>query len=290
MTILAGMCASAAERWRDLVRARLAESEALCPGRGAVGPAFWDSRAAAFARAVPDPLPGDPFLRRTRAEVRRATTVLDVGCGPGRYALALAPRVRQVVALDWSGSMVAIVARRARQAGLANVVTVAGRFEEAEVPLADVSICSYVLPLVDDARGFLAKLDATTRQRCLVAMGAASADLVIDPLWRHFHGQARRPGPTWLDALDVLAEVGIRAEADVVEVPVRSRFRDLSHAVRAYRDSLALPATPAVRRQLRRLLSAWLVPAGDQLRPPLRSLPMAVIHWAPRRRDLARPG
>ena len=274
----------AAERWGKLVRDRLDEAERLEPGRGAPGPAFWDARARSFARAMDGSAPRDPFLRRVRTDVDRTTTVLDVGCGPGRFALALARHAREVVALDWSPAMVAIVAARARRAGMANVRCVAGRWEEVDVAPVDVSICSYVLPLAQDPARFLAKLNATTRRRAFVYMGAAPVDLALDPLWRHFHGSPRRPGPTYLDAVDVLAELGIRAEVEVVEVPVRGRYRTVAHAAKAYRDTLAVPDTPEARRELRRLLGQWLVADGDHLRPPVRTLPAAIVSWAPSRR------
>lgn len=275
---------SAAERWRDLVATRLAESASLRPDGGALGPDFWDSRAKAFARSVTPPRRPDPFLGRVRREVGRRSTVTDVGCGPGRFALALAPRVAEVVALDWSGAMTAITAGRARQAGLTNVRCVTGRWEDTPVPATDVAICSYVLPLAPDAAAFLAKIDRTTRSRALVYMGAASVDLLLDPLWRHFHGRARCPGPTYLDAVAVLREIGARPRVEIVEVPTRGRYTTVAQAARAYLDTLVLADTAEVRGELRGVLADWLVPDGDLLRPPVRSLPAAIVHWAPRRR------
>ncbi|MGH9156211.1 MAG: class I SAM-dependent methyltransferase [Acidimicrobiales bacterium] len=278
----------AATRWRSLVRNRLAEAESIQPGRGSIGPAFWDSRAKSFAKAVDGTAERDPFLRRVRREVDRRTTVLDVGCGPGRFALALAPRAAEVVAVDWSQAMIGLVAARARRAGLANVTCVAGRWEDVEVPPADISICSYVLPIADDPEVFLAKLDASTRRRSFVYLGAAPADLVLDPLWRHFHGTPRRPGPSYLDAVAVLADLGIKATVEIVEVPVRGRYKSVAHAARAYRDTLLVPDTADGRRELRRLLTDWLVADGDLLRPPVRSLPAAIMHWGPGRRTKPR--
>lgn len=274
----------AAARWRKLVRERLAETEAIEPGRGAIGPDFWDSRAKSFAKVLAAGATRDPFLTRVRREVDIRTTVLDVGCGPGRFALALAPRAAEVVALDWSPAMIGIVATRARRAGLSNLRCIAGRWEDTEVDPVDISLCSYVLPLANNPAVFLSKLDATTRRRSFVYMNAAPTDLVLDPLWRHFHGRPRRPGPTYLDAVDILAELGIAATVEIVEVPVRGRYASVAAAARAYRDTLLVPDTPEARRELRRLLNGWLVADGDRLRPPLRTLPAAIIHWGPGRR------
>ncbi len=245
-----------------------------------MGRQYWDSRARRFASEM-GTAGADPFVSRVRRATGGRSTVLDVGAGPGRFTLALAPRVAEVVAVDPSPAMLAIVKREARRRGLANVRCIEGRWQDVDAPTADVVICSYVLPLIEDAAGFLAKLDGAARSHAFVYMNAVSADLSFDPFWRHFHGGPRRPGPTYLDAVAVLAELGIAAEVEVVEVPIRSRFRTLARAVAAYRDNLLLPDTPEVRRELRKLLAPWLVGREGALRPPLKTTGAAILRWAP---------
>ncbi|MDP8938224.1 MAG: class I SAM-dependent methyltransferase [Actinomycetota bacterium] len=272
----------AAQRWRKLVRARLAEMERLEPGRGVTGAGYWDSRARRFAaRMSLEAAATDPFLRRVRRTVGRRTTVLDVGAGPGRFALTLAPHVAEVTAVDPSTAMLTLLRRQARARGIANVRCVEGRWEEVEVPPADVALSSYVLPLVEDAPRFLAKLTAAARRRAFLYLGAFSADAVFDPLWRYFHGAPRKPGPTYLDAVAVLRELGLEPEVEVVEVASRTRFATVAEAAKEYRDYLVLPDTRPVRRELAGLLESWLVRRDGALCPPLPVLPAAIVSWEP---------
>jgi len=271
------------------VRARLAEMERLDPVRSGLrgpnaGAAYWDSRARRFAARMPvDAAAGDPFLRRVRRSVGRRSTVLDVGAGPGRFALALAPHVREVTAVDPSPAMLRILRRQARSRGIANVRVVQGRWEDVDVEPADVAVSAYVLPLVEDAPGFLAKLDAAARRRAWLYLGAFSADALFDPLWRHFHGAPRKPGPTYLDAVAVLRELGIDPRVEVVEVRIRTAFATVAEAVKEYGDHLVIPDSRSARRELSDLLESWLVRRNGALRPPLRTLPAAVISWEPGR-------
>lgn len=55
-------------------------------------------------------------------------TVVDLGTGTGRFALAVAPRVRRVVAVDVSPAMLAVVRGRASAAGLGNIECVQAGF------------------------------------------------------------------------------------------------------------------------------------------------------------------
>jgi SAM-dependent methyltransferase len=255
--------------------------ERLAPGRSPADPGYWDRRAKRFAERSLRSVAGDPFLARLRRLTGSRTTVLDVGSGPGRFALALAPRVAEVVAVDPSPAMLAHLRRQARRRGVSNVRVVEGTWDEVDVAPADVAFASYVLPIVDDAPRFLAKLDASARRHALLYLGAFTIDGILDPLWRHFHGRPRRPGPTWLDARAVLREMGIEPSVEVVEVRYATRFASLGEAVEDYRDLLALPDGPEVGRQLGDLLAMWLVGGDGGLRPPIASLPAAVLRWRP---------
>lgn len=255
----------------------------LVPGGGAVGAAYWDGRAARrYAARVSADVGRDPFLRRVRRVVSSRTTLLDVGAGPGRFSLALAPRVAEVVAVDASATMGQLTRRAARQGGITNLTTVTGRWEEVDIEPADVSICSFVLPLIDDAAGFLDKQAAASLRHGFLYLSALPTDAFNDAFWRYFHGKPRQCGPSYLDAVGVLGELGIKADVEVVEVPVRTRYTSVAAAARTYRQGLLLDDTAEVRRELRGLLTDWLIADGDAWRPPVRTTPAAVIHWSAR--------
>jgi SAM-dependent methyltransferase len=276
----------AAIRWRKLVTARLGEMERLQPGRGALNAGFWDTRAKRFATRLPvSSVTGDPLYRRLRQATGRRSTVLDVGAGTGRFTVALAPRVTAVTAVDPSAGMLDVCRRQVAKLGLSNIEIVHAKWEDAEVEPADVAFSSYVVTLVPDAARFLAKLDAAATQRAFLYLGAYTADAIMDPLWRHFHGTSRKPGPTYLDAVDVLRELGMKPQVDVVEVATRGRFKNLGDAAKDYRDQLCLPDTPEMRKELRGLLRHWFIRRGDLLAAPLKTVPAAVISWKPSARS-----
>ncbi len=272
----------ASARWRRLVGDRLEEMERLSPGRGSLGGAFWDRRAGRYAAAMSRSTPEeDPFLRRLRRVLDPSSTAIDAGAGTGRFALRLAPGVRRVTAVDPSAGMLAILRRDARRLGVSNVRTVRSSWEEADTPVADVVFSAFVLSLVRDAPRFVRKLDAAARRHVFLYLGAYSGDAVLDPLWRHFHGAPRSPGPSYLDALEVLHELGIAPRVSVVELPNRRRFATIDEAVEHYRDALLLDDTPELGRELEGLLTNWLLGRRGAFRSPLRTVPAAIVHWTP---------
>lgn len=270
----------AADRWRELVSARLAEMERLRPGRGDPGPDHWDRRAARHTGPVAVASEAHPLVRRLLAEVDGATTVVDAGAGTGRIALAVAPHVRHVYAVDQSRGVLGLLLEGAAGRGIDNVTAVHDRWEDADV-VADVAVCSYVIPKLPEVTGFLRRLDAAASDRVFVEMGALSGGWLLESLWRHLHDAPRRPHPTYLDALDLLGELGIRAAAEVVELPVGARFGDLDDAVDHHLDALLLDDDQDTRDRLADLLRGWLVRRDGLLAPPARTRPSAIITWAP---------
>lgn len=72
------------------------------------------------------------LLQWLAAEPLAAGTVLDVGTGGGRLALALAPRARRVLGLDVDAGALVEARRRARRAGVGNVLFVVADAEKAD--------------------------------------------------------------------------------------------------------------------------------------------------------------
>ena len=271
-----------AQRWNELVRARLDELEALRPGGGPSSSSFWEARADQLAARMSDADADAPLLAPLVAALEPTDTVIDVGAGTGRFTLAVAPHVAEVVAVDPSEAMLEHLREAAARRGITNVRCERARWEDA-TPRGDVVVCGYVLPLISDVAPFVRRLDAAARQQAFIYLSGTLPDVCHAPFWQHFRGQPRATAPTYLDALAVLQEQGLAPIARIVEAPVRARFADLDEAVSDFRDNLMLSETDEVVGELTDLLASWLVDTGDgRLRPPFATLPVAILSWTAR--------
>lgn len=124
---------------------------------------FWNDIAERYAqKPVENPDAFEQKIAITRARIRPADVVLDIGCGTGSLALRLASSAARVHGLDVSREMVRIANGKAREQGVQNVTFHEGAFEEAFTTFADGSldgICAYsILHLVEDRGAALERM------------------------------------------------------------------------------------------------------------------------------------
>ena len=120
--------------------------------------------------------------------LRAEWTALDYGAGTGLLALALAARVRRVLAVDSSAGMLAVLAQKAQASG-ANVETLRADFANDLLPAGPFDLVASAMTLhhVADVEGLLRKFFA------LLAPGGRIALADLDAEDGSFHG-ANAPG------------------------------------------------------------------------------------------------
>lgn len=269
---------SALERWRAILDARAQQMDAAYARLGRTSTDFWDRRARNYHRATKDTIARDTLFLKLRGEVTSQTTLLDVGAGTGRFALALAPRVKHVFAVEPNVSMLNYLRQDALTQGINNISYISSTWQDAPTDLrADIVLCSHVLYPLWDIDTFLLKLRAATQRVCYIYMRAMHLDALTAFLWRHFHGDERRFSPAYIHALDVMYEMGIYADVEVVTLPVSPRYVSLDNAVEEQLEQLLLSDDEHTRAELRNLLEEWLVERDGMLVPPVDSLVGAII-------------
>ncbi|TDT17667.1 methyltransferase family protein [Ilumatobacter fluminis] len=257
---------TAADRWRDALTAwslpeRVLEAATESPFRHDV---------ARFA--VDDTIERESTSARWAREVLppRGGTVLDVGCGGGRSVAPLIPPATEVIGVDRTGAMLDEFVDAATRAGVARR-TVHGDWPDvmATTPTADVAICHHVLFDVADVVPFLIALTARARLAVVVELPVRHPMTAWSEAFEHFWELDRPDGPTHLDLVAVLRELGLDPEYTVSPRRPLSRFgADPDNLVPVARRRLALPADRDGE------LAHWLAE-----HPPAFVAEVATIRW-----------
>jgi SAM-dependent methyltransferase len=228
----------AAGRWAEQLGRWAIPEEILA--RAPVSP--WQHDTAMFV--VDDTLD----RRAPAAEVARAVlpvangSVLDVGCGGGRGAMALVPPAELVIGADQSPAMLAEFTRAAAAVG-ARSMTVEGVWPDVAglVPVADVVVCHHVAYNVADIEPFLLALTAHARLAVVLVLPPRHPLSAWNDAWRHFWGLERPDGPTADDVGEILDGLGLGAERwDVPRPPLARATADAASRVTSARRRLCL--------------------------------------------------
>lgn len=134
----------------------------------------WNSKAKDFSqRGIPS-IEEDLLLSLlvNKNMISSDSVVLDVGCGTGQHALALAKMCKKVVGIDISPDMVEIAKGKAKLLGIENVEFLCMDFEELDVKEADFykkfDVCfANRCPAIVTAEDFR-KLTETSKSWCVV--------------------------------------------------------------------------------------------------------------------------
>ena len=269
-------------RWQQIVERRRVQMETAYEASDLRNVDYWARRAKQYRASLHARHDDDPFFVRVRSDVTEDSTVLDVGAGTGRHTLALAPLVQHVTSVDPSEAMLGLLKQDLAEQNIANVDVVQSEWMSAEVEPADAVICSHVLYPIADVVPFVQRLDAHARRRVYIYIR-------VDPLatdlglWREFYGVPLQSQPVFADVYPLLMQIGIVADAEIVEHRFSWTFETLDEAVAQVRNALCLreddaAAVEKLQGLLRERLIEW---PGGRLGPSIESARSAIISWAP---------
>ncbi len=128
----------------------------------------------------------DHFLKYLQSKIclTKKMRVLDVGCGAGAYAAALAPRVGHIVGVDFSPKMIEAARRSSASLNLQNTTFLERDWhfgDEHEFDGQFDLVFAHTTPAVADYRT-LEKMMRASRRHCLICKPARRTDEVLDRL------------------------------------------------------------------------------------------------------------
>lgn len=177
----------------------------------------WDARAEGMTLPPPDTGYIAEFVRRM--DLSDCDSLLDVGCGPGHIALAVAHRLKTVCGLDHSPRMLELFMGHAQAQGAPGASTILRSWYDdwGDVPVCDVVVASRSTAVMDMADA-LRKLNAKARKR--VYLTSLVGGVFGDAAQQATTGQPAPPAlPDYIYIVNILHAMGIHACVDFIDAP-----------------------------------------------------------------------
>lgn len=243
------------------------------------GPDFYASVASMFRD---DPRrQHEPALEVIRSLVRPDDTWLDIGAGGGRYALPIALRAREVIALDQSAGMLGVLRETMAAEGIANVRIVQDRWPASQPLAADVAFIAHVGYDVEQIGPFLDCMEAAARRLCVAVLFDRRPTYFFDALWPAIHGEPRATLPALREFLVLLLARDRLFELQLAERPPMSTD-SLDQALQmARRQTWVRPGSPK-DELLRARLRGSLVERDGRYAFSWDTSWVGVVTWRPR--------
>lgn len=228
----------------------------------------WTHPVALFTVAGKEP--DTPSHRVAREALPHGGSVLDVGCGGGRAAMALSEQSGLLIGVDESRGMLQAFASAAQQRGVPHR-EILGRWPDAaaEAPAADVVTCHHVVFNVPDIEPFLDQLASHASRRVVIEAPATHPQANLNPLWERLWGVIRPTAPHAEDLARIVSGMGLEPHIERWSDPAfgnRSQMTpdDLLEMTRirlclprSRTDELAAALAEAGEERPRELVTLW---------------------------------
>ena len=173
----------------------------------------WTHPVAMFT--VDDTVADSPSHRAAREAVPVGGSVLDVGSGGGRAAMALVPPAGLVMGVDHQQAMLDAFSDAASRRGVPSRTFLGDWPDIADsVPEADVVVCHHVVYNVPEIGEFLLALDRHARRRVVLELPLRHPLSHLNPLWERFWGLSRPTRPAASDLHAIACALGFDANLE----------------------------------------------------------------------------
>ena len=236
-----------------------------------------------FASEPVDPYrTDDPALNVFYEFVGEGTEVLDVGGGAGRFALPLATRAKRVTVIDPSEESLDLLKTRVAEFGFTNVTSVNERWEEAEVPSADVTLCSWAIHHVVEAAQFVRKLEERARDRVVILEMMETPGSQIASFFERVHGTRLTALPGVRQLLNLLWSMSIFPDVTMLSPETPVLGTDLSSTLEKLRRMLAVEEGTDADERLHAAADELLEESSEGMTVKGASMRrQAIITWRP---------
>jgi len=168
--------------------------------------------------ALPEKIWDSLSHQRAREAMPAGGTVLDIGCGGGIAAFAIAPPAAYVIGVDHQSEMLAMFAANAAERNLrCDVIEGLWPAVADETPMADVVTVHHVVYNVGDIKPFIEALNSHASKRVVIELPLVHPMTPRSKGWKHFWNLDRPTSPTADDFFTVLDEMGIQATMEKFE-------------------------------------------------------------------------
>lgn len=222
----------------------------------------------------------DAALDVLRSLIDRDETWMDIGAGGGRYALPIALRAKEVIAVEPSEGMIGVLREGMAEYGIQNIRIVPSTWPMDGAPEADVCLISHVGYDIEQIGPFLDGMEASARRLCVAVLLDRAPASAASPFWEAVHGEPRAELPALREFLALQLARGRLCEVRLSGRDMQT-FDSPEAPLDFLRMQLFIEPGGEKEQRLRAALSEALVPVDGRFALSTEPMALGVVTWQP---------
>lgn len=223
---------------------------------------------------------GDTALNILCSMVEPGETWLDIGAGAGRYALPLALKAKEVIALDPSKAMLENLRQGMVEHGIGNIEPLEGRWPVPDPPRADVALISHVGYDIEDIGSFLDAMESSARRLCVAVLLDGAPTAPAEFAWPVIHGEKRVSLPALREFLVLQIARGRLCEVRLIAMETGSQ-QDRGLMPSFLRQQLFIEEGGEKDRLMMQLIEQRNAEQASRPAPAAGPRTLGIITWKP---------
>lgn len=171
---------------------------------------LWDEKANYFGNYTIPRFEDDKFLQLFKNEnlIHKDFKILDVGCGGGKYTIALSKECKEIYGIDLSPKMIEYANSNKDKYNIKNVFFVCDDWHEIDIKKSSFYksfdlVFASMTPAIQSASTF-EKLMEASRKYCVLRCNLKRTDSIYDKIKKELNMNMKEKNATFLYALNMI--------------------------------------------------------------------------------------
>lgn len=198
------------------------------------------------------------FWDRIKNQIVDCKTLIDIGCGPGAFAIKAAEFDLDVQAVDVNVKHIQVLKHFIERFNLRNIELITGQWPEVNIKKSDVSICGYSLGgEIGTMSGIEKVLNYTDKKAFfIVPYSKIQTDFSSVELYESFGIEPPMFNGSYIDTLEIFEELGQEVTFEIIEndfgMPMNKNY-EISYYADYLSKKLGIPEIDAIKNHLMKI-------------------------------------
>lgn len=161
-------------------------------------------------------------------------TIIEIGCGTGKFTLPMAKYSKEIVAIDFSKHMLSVIKKKIQNNNIDNIVTKWGKWEDVNINKVDTIFNVNAIYRMWNIKDSIIKMDAHAREKVVLVWTLQRS--MFDSVFLELGMPGVRTNSDYIYIQNILYELGIDANTEFLRITKPVIYRSKEEIYGAFKE------------------------------------------------------